>query len=205
MAFHRAITSGGKRRLIICLGLIDLGLPAFLKTMRENISSVISGSSSYSSGLMTCASTRLRSEPKVGCKASFFTIVCLSHAEYVTYIATRRVPNNHQSILQHTEAQDPDFAVVLPCVFNLGSHSVKDPRCVLKIKPLVRQCPITLCLILRDTHGIIVYTKKGLGKWDEWRLDAPASALGLTYWRTDWIALKAQKRYAQSTWLQTHR
>lgn len=180
MAFHRAITSGGKRRLIICLGLIDLGLPAFLKTVRENISSVISGSSSYSSGLMTCASTRLRSEPKVGCKASFFTIVCLSHAEYVTNIATRRVPNNHESILQHTEAQDPDFAVVLPCVFNLGGHSVKDPRCVLKIKPPVSQCLIALRRVVRDTHVTIVYTKKRLGKWGERGLEAPASALGMT-------------------------
>ena len=36
------MTSGGNRRLIICLGLADLGLPAFLKTARANISSVIS-------------------------------------------------------------------------------------------------------------------------------------------------------------------
>jgi len=113
---------------------------------------------------MTCSSTRLRSEPKVGRKASFLTIVCLSHAEYVTYIATRRVPDNHQSILQHTEAKDPNFAVVLPRVFNLGGHSVKDPRCVLKIEPSVSQSPIALCRVVSDAHGIIVYTKNDLGK-----------------------------------------
>ncbi len=32
VAFQRAMTSGGKRRLIICLGWANFGLPAFLKT-----------------------------------------------------------------------------------------------------------------------------------------------------------------------------
>ena len=158
------MTSGGKRKLIICFGFADLGLPAFLNTVRANISSVISGSSSYSSGLTTCASTRLRSEPKVRREASLLTVVSLSHAEDMTCSATWRVSDDHQAILQDSEADDPRLSVVLALVFDFGSQSVEDLRGILEIKSTVGQSPLALCRIVGDAHYISVYTKKRRGK-----------------------------------------
>lgn len=137
VAFQRAMTSGGRRKLIICRGLADFGRPAFLKTARANISSVISGSSSYSSGLMTCASTRLRSEPKVRRKASLLTFVGLTHAENMAYCAARRVPDDYQAVLKYPEADDPRLSVILPHVFDLGSQSGEDSCGIVKVKSTV--------------------------------------------------------------------
>ena len=75
LARHRSITSGGSRRLISCRGLADGGRPRFRTTARASMASVSSGSSSYSCGLITCASTRLRSEPEKRREAGLFTIV----------------------------------------------------------------------------------------------------------------------------------
>ena len=150
--------------MIICLGLADLGLPAFLKTARENISSVISGSSSYSSGLMTCASTRLRSEPKVRRKAGLFTFVGLSHAENMAYCAAWRVPDDYQTVLKHSEADDPSLSVVLPLVFDLGSQPIEDRCGIVEVKSAVGQSPVTFGWIVGDAHRISVYTEMALGK-----------------------------------------
>lgn len=162
VAFQRAMTSGGRRRLIICRGLADFGLPAFLKTVRANSSSVISGSSSYSSGLMTCASTRLRSEPKVRRKAGLLTFVGLSHAENMAYCAPRRVPDDYQAALEHAEADDPGLSVVLPLVFDLGSQAIKDRSGIVKVKSAVGKSPVALGWIVGDAHRINVYTESML-------------------------------------------
>lgn len=178
VAFQRAMTSGGKRRLIICFGLTDLGLPAFLKTVRANISSVISGKSSYSSGLMTCASTRRRSERKVRCEAGLLTIVGLSHAEDMTHCATRGVPDDHQAALEDSETDDPCLSIVLPLVFDLGSQPIEDQCGILEVKSTMGQCPLALGGIVGDAHGINVYTKIALGKRVRLRGRTSGSAAG---------------------------
>ena len=162
VAFQRAMTSGGKRRLIICFGFGDLGRPAFLKTVRANISSVISGSSSYSSGSMTCASTRLRSEPKVRREAGLLTIVGLSHAEDVTHRATRGVADDHQAVPQHSKAEDPGLPVVPPLVFDLGGQSIEDQCGILEVKSAVGQSPLALgCKRRRYASPYCIYIKLG--------------------------------------------
>lgn len=158
VAFQRAMTSGGKRKLIICFGLTNLGLPAFLNTVRLNISSVISGRSSYSSGLITCASARLRSEPKVRRKAGLLTIIRLSHAKHMACRATRGVSDDHQAVLKHPEADNPGFSIVFPFVLGLSRQPIKDKCRILKVEPTLLQSPVAFAWIVGDTHGISVYT-----------------------------------------------
>jgi hypothetical protein len=164
VAFHRATTSGAKRRLIICFGFGDLGLPAFLKTARASISSVSSGSSSYSSGLMTCASTRLRSEPKVGRKVVLLTVVGLPHAEHMANSATLRVPNHHQPALKKPKADDSGLSIVLPLVLDLRGQAREHPLGVFEVQSTVGERPVTLWGIVGDLHAIIVCTQMDRGK-----------------------------------------
>ncbi len=94
---QRSMTSGGRRRLISCLGFCDLGRPPLLTTARLSMSSVSSGSSLYSWGLTTCEATLVRSEPKVRGEAGLLTVIGLSHAEDVSDSATGRVAHNDQA------------------------------------------------------------------------------------------------------------
>ena len=75
VAFHRAMTSAGNRSDINFRGLAETGPPPFLSLARTSISSVTSGSSSYSLELTTCASTRARSDFKVRRDADRFTLI----------------------------------------------------------------------------------------------------------------------------------
>jgi hypothetical protein len=164
VAFQRAITSGGSRRLIICRGLTDLGLPAFLKTVLANISSVISGSSSYSSGWITCTSTRLRSEPKVRREAGLFTFVGLPHAENMAHFPTRCVPNDHQAATKQPEADDSYLSIVLPLVLCFGGQAIKDSRRILEVESSISQGPSTLGRVVGDAQALIVCTERPFGK-----------------------------------------
>ena len=64
VARHRSIISAGKRMVMSFLGLGECGRPPFLIVARASMSSVSSGSSTYSFALMTCESTRGKSEFK---------------------------------------------------------------------------------------------------------------------------------------------
>ena len=125
VARQREITSAGKRKEMSCLGLADLGRPPFLATARLSISSVSSGSSLYSTGLTTCASTRERSEPKVRGEACLFTIICLSHTKNVAHRATRGVANHHHTSGKQAVADDRLFTIVLARIFNLNCQAFK--------------------------------------------------------------------------------
>jgi len=87
---------------------------------------VSSGSSLYSAGLMTCASTRAKLEPKVRREAGLLTIVGLSHAEDVANRATRGVADNYQPAFEQAEAEDSAFTVFLARVFDLKREPLKD-------------------------------------------------------------------------------
>ena len=127
------------------------------------MSSVSSGSSLYSDGLTTCASTRAKSEPKVRREAGLFTVVGLSHAEDVANRATRGIADHHEAACQQTEAEDAAFAIVLACVLNLDRHALKDRFGVLEVQAPFGQCPFAFCGIVGDAHNIIVFTKTVCG------------------------------------------
>jgi hypothetical protein len=78
LAFQRSMTSAGNRSVNNLRGFGVTGRPRFLITMRLSISSVSSGASSYSRLLITCVSTRLRSEPKERREVRFFVVICFS-------------------------------------------------------------------------------------------------------------------------------
>jgi hypothetical protein len=84
----------------------------------------------------------------------------------MAYCAAWRVPNDYQTTLEYTEADDPCLSVVLPLVFDLSGQPVEDSCGIVEVKSSVGQCPFAFGWIVGDAHGIIVYTKKSLGKRD---------------------------------------
>ena len=161
VARHRETTSTGKRKEISCLGFADFGRPPFLTTAQPSMSSVSSGSSLYSAGLTTCASTRARSEPKVRGEACLFTIICLSHAKYVALCATLGVANHHHASIKLAVADDPLFTIVSTRIFNLDGQSFKHGYSIRKVQSAICNCSFTFRRIVGNTHGVIVYTKTG--------------------------------------------
>ena len=152
LARHRSITSGGSRRLISCRGLADGGRPRSRTTARASMGSLSSGSSSYSCGLITCASTRLRSEPKIRREAGLFTIVGLSHAEYVTVFATRGVADHDNSAVQQAVADDAEFAVILSIINQLDRCAREDEGGILKVQSSLSKGSGALGGVVGDRH-----------------------------------------------------
>ncbi len=159
VARHLETTSIGKRKEISCLGLADLGRPPFLTTARLSSSSVSSGSSLYSTGFTTCASTRARSEPKVRGEACLFTIICLSHTKNMAHRAARGIADNHHASGQQAVANDPLFTIVLARIFNFDSQAIEHDNRVFKIQSTICQSLFTFGGIIGDVHVVIVYTK----------------------------------------------
>ena len=91
VARQRTMTSAGRRNEMSWRGDEDLGRPPLLTTARASMSSVSSGSSSYSARTMRCASTREKSDFEVRRETGLFTGVGLTHAENVANRTTRRV------------------------------------------------------------------------------------------------------------------
>src|SRR5450432_3748416 len=102
-----------------CRGFAERGRPPLLTVARASISSVSSGSSSYSGREMRCASTRARSDFEVRCETGLLTGIGLSHAEDVANRATRRVADNHHPAFQGAVANDSSLAIALTSVFDL--------------------------------------------------------------------------------------
>lgn len=159
VARHRSMTSGGSRRLINWRGLSERGRPPLLTTARESMSSVNSGSSLYSWGLIWCASTRAMSEPKVRREACLFTIVGLSHAEHVAIRATQGVPNDYQSTFQASVADDSTFTVVLAPVFDLDCRAFEDDQGIFEVETALDKRLLSLGWIVGQDHPDSVSTK----------------------------------------------
>lgn len=153
------MTSGGRRRLISCLGFCDLGRPPLLTTARLSMSSVSSGSSLYSWGLTTCEATLVRSEPKVRGEAGLLTVICLSHAEDVSDSATGRVAHNDQASTQEAEAEHTAFTIVFSVVIDLNSDASEDFWCILEIQSALFKRLGSLGRIEGDVHVVSVDTK----------------------------------------------
>jgi len=144
-----------------CRGLAERGRPPFLMTARASISSVSSGSSLYSTGLTTCASTRARSEPKVRREAGLLTFVCLSHAEDVANRATRGVADHYEPAAEQTKAEDSVFTIVLALVLDLDRDAVEDSIGVLEVQTPLSQRALALGRIVCYAHVVIVSTRTG--------------------------------------------
>ena len=153
VARQRAITSAGNLRLMSWRGLADRGRPPRLTTARASISSVSSGSSLYSAGLMTCASTRAKSEPKVRREAGLLTVVGLSHAEDVAHRATRGVADYDEPASEQAKAQDAAFTIVLARIFHLDSEALKDFDSVLEVQSALAQRLVAFGRIVGDAHA----------------------------------------------------
>lgn len=139
-------------------GLAERGRPPFLTTALASMSSVNSGSSLYSAGLIRCASTRARSEPEVRREAFFLTVVGLSHAEDVAHRATRGKADHYEPALQPSVADDPAFTVILSKVLDFDGNATEYKDGILEIQSTLPQGPCSLCRIVADSHPIIVST-----------------------------------------------
>jgi hypothetical protein len=156
---QRSITSSVRRIEISLFGFKDRGRPPLLMVPRASISSVNSGSSSYSCGWMTCAATLDRSDPKEWRDTRFLSVICFPHAEDVAIRATRRVADHHHSITKHPKADDSFFAVVLAQVFRLESRACKDQDRIRKVKASRLYCFDSLRWVVGDCHVVSVATK----------------------------------------------
>ena len=138
VARHFWMMVSGKRIEISFFGSSERGRPPLLTLPRASMSSVSSGSSSYSSGRITCAATRARSEPKERRDTLLLAVICFPHAEYMAIRATRCVADNNHSIAEHAEANHPLLTVVLPYVFRFEVRAGEYCPCIFKIKASFR-------------------------------------------------------------------
>ena len=99
------------------------------------------------------------SEPKVRREARLLTIIGLSHAEHVAIRATRRVPNDYQSVFQTSVADESTFAVVLARVFDLDCRSFKDDHGIFEVETALDKRLLSLGWIVGQAHADIVSTK----------------------------------------------
>jgi hypothetical protein len=86
---------------------------------------------------MACASTLARSDFKVRRETGFFTIVCLSHAEYVSSCAPRGVADYDETAGQQAVTSNATLAVVLAQVLNLDRYAVEDDGRIFEIQPAI--------------------------------------------------------------------
>jgi len=114
------------------------------------MSSVSSGSSSYSCRRITCASTRRRSEPKERGDTRFLAVIDFPHAEDVAIRATRCVANNDNPTMEQAKADDADLIVVSAIVFDLERRSRENELRVLEVESAFRECGCSLGRVIRD-------------------------------------------------------
>jgi predicted SpoU family rRNA methylase len=81
-----------------------------------------------------------RSDFKVRREERFFTIVGLSHAEYVANRAASSVADYDQATGQQPVADDAGLAVVPALVFELNRRTLEDEGGIFKVQTAFRQC-----------------------------------------------------------------
>jgi hypothetical protein len=114
------------------------------------MSSVSSGSSSYSCRRITCASTRARSEPKERRDTRFLAVIGFPHAKDVAIRATRRIPYDDYPAAEQTEADDADFTVVPAGVLDLKRRALKDNFRIFEVEPSLLEGGCPLGRVVRD-------------------------------------------------------
>ena len=78
-----------------------------------------------------------RSDFKVRRETGLFTIVCLSHAEYVTRCTPRGVADYNETPGQQAVANDAAFAVILPRIFDLDRDAFEDDSGIFKVQSAI--------------------------------------------------------------------
>ena len=141
VAFHRSITSTGSRSEINFRGLAERGRPPLFTTARSRLRLVSSGNSLYSCDRIAWTSTLERSDFKVGREECFFTIIGLSHAEYMTDGTPRRVADHDEATGKQPITNDAGFAVVPAPVFDFNRCASEDDGRVLEVQAALRQRP----------------------------------------------------------------
>ena len=136
-------------------GLAERGRPPLFTTARDNACSESSGSSLYSRARIECASTFARSDFKVRRETGFFTIVGLSHAEYVARCTPRGVTDYNETAGQQAVADDAAFAVVPARVFDFDRDALEDERCVFKVQATIGQRLCALGRVEGDAHWLL--------------------------------------------------
>src|SRR6188508_118616 len=104
---------------------------------------------------MECASTLARSDFKVRRETGFFTIVCLSHAEYVASCAPRGVADHDETARQQAITNDATLAVFLAQILTLDCNALEDYGGVFEIQPALIQSARTLAWIEGDAHWLL--------------------------------------------------
>src|SRR4051812_14270972 len=135
VAFHRSITSTGRRNVKSLRAFPEIGRPRLFTTMRPSISFVRRGPSTYSCGLIVCSSTRLRSDPKERRETRFFTAIGFPHADDVTPSITRRIDDLHKPASQQAKTDDSRLSVVPARVLHFSSDSIEYLSGVRKSSP----------------------------------------------------------------------
>ncbi len=155
---QRRMTSSVRRIEISFFGFKARGRPPLLTDPRSSISSVNSGSSSYSCGWMMCAATLLKSDPKEWRDARLFSVIGFPHAEDVTVHATGCVADDHHSVAKHAEANDSLLAVVFAQVFGFERRSREDEESIREVDASVPQRFCPLGRIVGQTQAVSVVT-----------------------------------------------
>src|SRR5258706_13675633 len=104
---------------------------------------------------MECASTLARSDFKVRRETGFFTIVCLSHAEYVASCASGGVADNDETSGQQAITNDATLTVVPAQILNLDRNAIEDNGGVFEIQPAISQSARTLDRVEGDAHWLL--------------------------------------------------
>ncbi len=151
-ARQRSMTSSVSRIEIRSFGFAERGRPPFFNSPLASISSVSSGSSSYSSGRILCFATLVRFDPKARRDTLLLSVICLSHAEYVTVLTPRGVADYNHSILKESEADIAAFTVVLTQILYLEMRGLEYETGVLEIKASSAERFFTLGRIVGYLH-----------------------------------------------------
>ena len=149
---------------ISLLGFSERGRPPLLTFPLAIMSSVSSGSSSYSSGWMTCAATLSRLDPKERGDERLLAVIGFPHAEHVAIRATRGVADDNHTIPEHPKAHDSLFSIVLARVLGLEVRRFKYELRILEVELSFGKCPCPLRGIVGDGHSVSVSTSTAARK-----------------------------------------
>lgn len=145
LARQRAITSGGNRRLMETFGLSSggrpTGLPPRLRTERESISSVSSGTSL--SGLV-----EVRRVP------ADFARIALPHGDNVTSGSSYCICNHHHPTVEIPDAKNSTFTVIPAGIFNFQRQTGENITRPFEIESALNQRSFALGIVVGDSHVI---------------------------------------------------
>jgi hypothetical protein len=103
------------------------------------------------------------------------TIIGLSHAEDVTYRATRGVADHNDTTVQEAVADDSTFTIVLAFIHYLNREASEDDRSVFEVKASIREGLLAFGRIVGDAHPVSVATITELRKAFHWAVFALSS------------------------------